>query len=39
MIRRYQLAQADLAREEAARLDRLREARGVTAPTVPEATR
>jgi heme exporter protein C len=42
MIRRYQLAQADLAREEEARLGRLREARGaapVSGPTIGEPTR
>jgi heme exporter protein C len=42
MIRRYQLAQADLAREEGARLGRLREARGaapVSGPTIGEPTR
>jgi hypothetical protein len=42
MIRRYQLAQADLAREEEARLGRLREARGaapVSGSTIGEPTR
>jgi heme exporter protein C len=38
MIRRYQLAQADLAREEAARMGRLREARGL-APGASEPSR
>ena len=38
MIRRYQLAQAELAREEAARLGRLREARGLL-PGVSEPSR
>lgn len=37
MIRRYQLAQRDLAREEAARVERLREVRAAAAPSAGSA--